>query len=35
MELTNGETGEAIHKPAYYIDGNTHPEELTGTMVAL
>lgn len=35
MEITNPETGAADGKPGYYIDGNTHPEEVTGSIVAL
>lgn len=27
--------GEASEKPAYYIDGNTHAGEVTGSMVAM
>ncbi len=35
MELTNPATGAAAAKPAYYIDGNHHAGEVTGSMVAL
>ena len=34
MEIT-GPGGQAGEKPGYYIDANTHPEEVTGSMVAL
>ncbi len=35
MELTNQATGPADDKPAYYIDGNFHAGEVTGSAVAL
>ena len=35
MELTNDETGPAAHKPAFWVDGNTHAGEVTGSMAAL
>jgi murein tripeptide amidase MpaA len=35
IEITNQETGPGKEKPGYYIDGNTHPEEISGSMVAL
>jgi murein tripeptide amidase MpaA len=34
-ELTNGETGPATEKPAFWVDGNTHAGEVTGSMAAL
>ncbi|MFO7942295.1 MAG: M14 family metallopeptidase [Bacillota bacterium] len=34
MEIT-APNAPGPEKPGYYIDGNTHPEELTGSMVAL
>lgn len=33
--LTNQETGTALDKPAYWIDGNTHAAEVTGSTVCL
>jgi hypothetical protein len=35
LEITNERTGPASEKPAYYLDGNIHAEELTGAEVAL
>jgi len=35
LEITNADTGPGTEKPGYYVDGNTHPEELAGSMVAL
>ena len=35
MEITDRACGEACSKPAYYIDGNHHAGEVTGSMVAL
>lgn len=35
LEITNTDTGKPEDKPAYYIDANTHAEELTGTNVAM
>jgi murein tripeptide amidase MpaA len=35
MEITNRETGPAKEKPAVYVDGNTHPSEVTGREVCL
>ena len=35
MELTNAETGLAVEKPAFWVDGNTHAGEVTGSMAAL
>src|SRR5918992_1335887 len=34
-ELTNAETGPAARKPAFWVDGNTHAGEVTGSMAAL
>jgi murein tripeptide amidase MpaA len=34
-ELTNAETGPADEKPAFWVDGNTHAGEVTGSMAAL
>lgn len=34
LELTNQETGDPESKPGYYLDGVTHPEEVSGAMVA-
>lgn len=35
VTLTNRETGPALEKPAYWIDGNTHAGEVTGSTVVL
>lgn len=35
MELTNQATGPADEKPGYYIDGNHHAGEVTGSAVCL
>lgn len=35
VELTNQETGAASEKPGFYLDGNTHAGEVTGTMACL
>lgn len=35
MTLTNAATGDALDKPAVYIDGNHHAGEVTGEMVCL
>ena len=35
VTLTNQATGPAIEKPAYWIDGNTHAGEVTGSTVVL
>jgi murein tripeptide amidase MpaA len=35
IEITNVETGAPDEKPGYYIDANTHPEEVAGTMASL
>lgn len=35
ITLTNTETGEALSKPALYIDGNIHAGEVTSTMCAM
>jgi murein tripeptide amidase MpaA len=34
-ELTNSSTGQANTKPAFWVDGNTHAGEVTGSMAAL
>src|SRR5215210_1250270 len=34
-ELTNAQTGPAESKPAFWVDGNTHAGEVTGSMAAL
>ena len=34
-ELTNAGTGPAEEKPAFWVDGNTHAGEVTGSMAAL
>ena len=34
MEIGNKKTGDPMSKPAYYIDAVTHPEEVSGAMVA-
>ena len=34
-EITNTETGDYADKPAYYIDGNHHAGEVTGSMASL
>lgn len=34
-EVTNAATGEASEKPAFWVDGNTHAGEVTGSMTAL
>lgn len=35
VTLTNKATGPALEKPAYWIDGNTHAGEVTGSTVVL
>ncbi|MBO0780364.1 MAG: carboxypeptidase [Ktedonobacteraceae bacterium] len=35
VTLTNKDTGSALEKPAYWIDGNTHAGEVTGSTVVL
>lgn len=35
MEVTNEATGPAKEKPGFYVDGNIHSGELTGSAVAL
>ncbi|HKH10504.1 MAG TPA: M14 family zinc carboxypeptidase [Rubrobacter sp.] len=35
VELTNARTGPAAEKPAFWVDGNTHAGEVTGSMAAL
>ena len=35
VELTNEGTGPASEKPAFWVDGNTHAGEVTGSMAAL
>ncbi len=35
MTITNFETGDALKKPAFYVDGNHHAGEVTGSMAAL
>ncbi|NLE77454.1 MAG: peptidase M14 [Chloroflexi bacterium] len=35
LEITNPDTGSADQKPGYYIDANTHAEEITGTTVVV
>jgi murein tripeptide amidase MpaA len=35
MELTNTATAPASEKPAFWVDGNTHAGEVTGSMAAL
>jgi len=35
IELTNQKTGPAEEKPGFYLDGNTHAGEVTGTMACL
>jgi len=35
LELTNQQTGPAEEKPGYYLDGNTHAGEVTGSMACL
>ena len=34
-EITNTQTGPASEKPAFWVDGNTHAGEVTGSMAAL
>ena len=34
LEIANQETGTADTKPAFYIDAITHPEEVSGAMIA-
>src|SRR5215211_4746096 len=34
-ELTNSQSGPAEAKPAFWVDGNTHAGEVTGSMAAL
>jgi len=35
LEITNRSSGPAQEKPGFYIDGNTHGGEVTGSMIAL
>src|ERR671931_53017 len=35
LTLTNSATGPAEEKPAFWLDGNLHATEVTGTMGAL
>ena len=35
ITITNFKNGEALEKPAFHIDGNTHAGEVTGSMTAL
>ena len=35
VELTSEETGPADEKPAFWVDGNTHAGEVTGSMAAM
>ena len=35
MEVTNREAGPAEEKPGFYVDGNIHSGELTGSAVTL
>lgn len=35
VEITNLETGDFNSKPAYYVDGNHHAGEVTGSMAAM
>src|SRR4028119_343956 len=35
VELTNARTGPADEKPAFWVDGNTHAGEVTGSTAAL
>ena len=35
MELTNQKSGPGEEKPGFYLDGNTHAGEVTGTMACL
>lgn len=35
LELSNQKTGPAEEKPGYYLDGNTHAGEVTGSMTCL
>lgn len=35
IEITNKATGDPGDKPGYYIDGVTHPEEVSGAVVSL
>ena len=35
VEITNTKTGDFSSKPAYYIDGNHHAGEVTGSMASL
>lgn len=35
ITLTNTKTGDALSKPALYIDGNIHAGEVTSTMCAM
>ena len=34
-EITNYATGDVLSKPAYYVDGNHHAGEVTGSMAAI
>ena len=35
LTITNKDTGEAINKPALYVDGNIHAGEVTSSMAAM
>lgn len=35
VTLTTKQTGPSLDKPAYWIDGNTHAGEVTGSTVVL
>ena len=35
LTITNKEIGEAIDKPALYVDGNIHAGEVTSSMAAM
>src|SRR5262245_28442052 len=35
VTVTNKQTGPALEKPAYWLDGNTHAGEVTGSTVVL
>ncbi len=35
VTVTNKKTGDALSKPAFHVDGNTHAGEITGSMAAM
>ena len=35
VTVTNKKTGDALSKPGWHVDGNTHAGEITGSMAAM